>query len=180
MRRPDEKSTTQPSPDSPGSAGEKPSPDKPNAFASALFEELREREPEPAVPEAGNAGPWRVIELHGPREPLFACHAAGEAGPRLTFDAPDLASLAAAALALSGRPPRFRWQRAEDGRLHLLHDGQSVATAAREEECLPLDLTRLADLRAQPLPLARFLVSVPQDVLRRAGALVMEILREGR
>jgi hypothetical protein len=172
MRRPDEKSTTHPSP---GPAG-----DKPNAFASALFEELREREPEPAVPEAGNAGPWHVLKLHGPREPLFACHGAGEAGPRLTFDAPDLANLAAAALAVSERPPRFRWHRSEDGRLHLLHDGQRVATAEVAGEDLPLDLTRLAELRAQPLPLAQLLASVPQEVLRRAGVLVMEILREGR
>ena len=37
MRRPDEKSTTHPSP---GSAGDDHS-DKPNAFASALFDELR-------------------------------------------------------------------------------------------------------------------------------------------
>jgi hypothetical protein len=49
-----------------------------------------------------------------------------------------------------------------------------------EGDTLALDLTRLADLRGQPLPLARFLVSVPQDVLRRAGVLMMEILRETR
>jgi len=172
MRRPDEKCTTRPP------SG--PSGDPPNAFAPALFAALDEREPEPAVPEAANAGPWHVVKLHGRSDPLFACHAAGEPGPRLTFDAPDLANLAAATLAVSERPPRFRWQRSDDGRLHLLHDGQRVATAAVAADQLPLDLTRLADLRGQPLPLAQFLVSVPQDVLRRAGALMMEILREAR
>jgi hypothetical protein len=177
MRRPDEKCTTRPSGDS---SLDNPTQDKPNAFAPALFTELDEREPEPAVPESANAGPWRVIKLHGRSDPLFACQAGGEPGPRLTFDAPDLANLAAATLALSERPPRFRWQRSEDGRLHLLHDGQRVATAEVEADALLLDLTRLADLRAQPLPLAQFLVSVPQEVLRRAGVLVMEILREAR
>lgn len=200
MRRPDEKSTTHSSthsatpsatdsaPGSPGNRPAPPAPEKPNAFAPTLFDELREREPEPAVPEAANAGPWRVIKLYGRNDPLYACHAAGEPGPRLTFDAPDLANLAAATLAVSERPPRFLWHRSEDGRLHLLHDGQRVATAAADAEALGLDvgggLTRdldlLGDLRGQPLPLARFLVSIPQDVLRRAGTLVMEILQEGR
>ena len=202
MRRPDEECTTHPSPDSsgehpnsasgtpsgnppgdppgrpPGPVSPKPAP--PNAFTADLFTALDEREPEPAVPESANAGPWHVVKLHGRGAPLFACQAAGEPGPRLTFDAPDLANLAAATLAVSERPPRFRWQRAGDGRLHLLHDGQPVGTATVAADALPLELTRLADLRAEPEPLARFLASVPQDVLRRAGVLVMEILREQR
>ena len=184
MRRPDEKSTRPPFP---GSARDSSVRETPNAFAPALFDELREREPEPAVPEGAHAGPWHVVKLHG-RETLFACHAAGEPRPRLVFDAPDLASLAAAVLAVAERPPRFRWQRGDDGRVHLLQDGQAVATAAplegTEGEPLPSDLvrdlTRLADLRSQPLPLAQFLASVPTEVLRRAGALFLEIVREGR
>ena len=53
-----------------------------------------------------------------------------------------------------------------------------MATASREGESLPQDLTRLADLRVQPLALAQFLLSVPDEVLKRGGELVMELLRD--
>jgi hypothetical protein len=101
--------------------------------------------------------------------------------------APDLAYLAAATLHLADRPHRFRWQRGAErrgqGGLHLMHDGYPVATAgpaAQEAESLPQDLTRLADLRVQPLALAQFLLSVPDEALKRAGELVMELLGEAR
>lgn len=82
----------------------------------------------------------------------------------------DLAYLTAAALHLAERPRRFRFQTGGDGRLHLMHDGEGVATvasAALESTSLADDLTRLADLRAHPLTLAQFLASV----LERAGAM---------
>jgi hypothetical protein len=104
----------------------------------------------------------------------------------MTFDDPgvaDLAYLTAAALALAERPPRFRFQPGADGRLHLMHDGAGVATVHSpelEQTSLAADLTRLADLRAQPLALAQFLASVPAGVLERAGAVLMDELRKGR
>jgi hypothetical protein len=55
-----------------------------------------------------------------------------------------------------------------------------VHSAVLESTTLAADLTRLADLRAQPLALAQFLVSVPVEVLRRAGAIVMDELRKAR
>jgi hypothetical protein len=158
-----------------------------NAFAPHFFEHLARRDFHPATPEADHAGPWRVVKLHGEGPVRFACFAAGERSPRLSFEAPDLAYLAAATLHLTDRPPRFRWQRGAErrgqGGLHLMHDGYPVATAgpaAQEAESLPQDLTRLADLRVQPLALAQFLLSVPDEVIKRAGELVMELLEEAK
>jgi hypothetical protein len=154
-----------------------------NAFTPELFEELRERDFEPAVPEGELPGPWRVTRLWGDGPPLWAVYGLGERGPRVTFDGPDLAYLAASALALAERPPRFRFQAGADGRLHLMHDGAGVATVHSpelEQTSLAADLTRLADLRAQPLALAQFLASVPAGVLKRAGAVLMDELRKGR
>jgi hypothetical protein len=163
------------------------SPSRTNAFAAHFFEHLARRDVHPATPEADHAGPWRVVKLHGEGPVRFACFAAGERSPRLAFEAPDLAYLAAATLHLTDRPHRFRWQRGAErrgqGGLHLMHDGYPVATAGpatHEAESLPQDLTRLADLRVQPLALAQFLLSVPDEALKRAGELVMELLGEAR
>jgi hypothetical protein len=56
----------------------------------------------------------------------------------------------------------------------------TAGPATHEAESLPQDLTRLADLRVQPLALAQFLLSVPDEALKRAGELVMELLGEAR
>jgi hypothetical protein len=45
---------------------------------------------------------------------------------------------------------------------------------------LALDLTRLAELRVQPLALAQLLASVPDEVLERTGAILMDELRRTR
>jgi len=168
-------------------------PKPPNAFARELFEALRRRDHHPATPEGDFAGPWRVARVHGAARPApapdgapadgvrWACFAAGERGYTLSYPEPDLAFLGAAGLALAERPPRFRFQRGADGRMHLMHDGYPVATvsASVPEGCsLPADLTRLADLRVRPQALAHFLMAVPEEVLERAGVLVMRLLRE--
>jgi hypothetical protein len=183
MRRRDKNSTPSApatGPDDPGG----PLPD--NAFTPALFAALDQRDFAPAVPEGELPGPWRVTRLWGDGPPLCAVYGLGERGPRVTFDdasLSDLAYLTAAALALAERPRRFRFQRGADGRLHLMHDGAAVATvgsAVLESTSLADDLTRLADLRAQPLALAQFLAAVPAGVLERAGAILMDELRKGR
>jgi hypothetical protein len=162
-----------------------PSP-LPNAFSPELFEKLQHRDPEPAAPEAHLPGPWRATRFRGDGPPLWAVYGLGESGPRLTFDEDehaDLAYLAAAALALAERPMRFRFQRGADGYLHLMHDGACVATVdspTLEHTSLATDLTRLADLRANPLALAQLLVACPETVLRRAGVIVLDELRKGR
>jgi hypothetical protein len=163
----------------------------PNAFSRDLFAELRRRDHHPATPDADFAGPWQVARLHGAPAPApdeapangvrWACLAAGERAPTLSYPEPDLAFLGAAGLALAERPPRFRFQRGADGRMHLMHDGYPVATVAPSvpEGCsLPTDLTRLADLRVRPQALAHFLMAVPEEVLEKAGVLVMRMLRE--
>lgn len=154
-----------------------------NAFRPELFEELCRREPAPAVPESGFTGPWRVTRLWGDGPPLWACYGAGERAPRLTFEEPDLAYLAAAALAVAERRTRFRFQTGADDCEHLMHDGVPVANVgpgALTGSSLPADLTRLMDLRAQPLAVAHFLLSVPDEVLERAGAIFMDELRRSR
>jgi hypothetical protein len=162
-----------------------PSP-HPNAFSPELFESLHHRDPEPAAPEGHLPGPWRATRLHGDGPPLWAVYGLGERGPHLKLDDPehaDLAYLAAAALALAERPPRFRFQKGADGRLHLMHDGACVATVgspALEHTSLATDLTRLADLRANPMALAQLLAATPETVLRRAGVIVLDELRKGR
>ena len=153
----------------------------PNAFAPSFLEEIARREPAPAVPETLSEGPFRVLRHFGDGPPLWACHAAGERQARLTVEAPDLAYLAAAALAVAERPLRFRFQPDAEGRLHLLEDGRPVGTASRPEwgsDTLALHLTALAALRARPLALAHYLLSVPDDALRRAGRILVERLRE--
>jgi hypothetical protein len=62
-----------------------------------------------------------------------------------------------------------------------MHDGAGVATVHTPElepTSLAADLTRLADLRVQPLALAQFLAAVPAGVLERAGAILMDELRK--
>jgi hypothetical protein len=188
VRRRDENSTPSSStsagpsrknPDDPG----RPLPD--NAFTPALFAALDQRDFAPAVPEGELPGPWRVTRLWGDGPPLWAVYGLGERGPRVTFgeELSDLAYLTAAALHLAERPRRFRFQRGGDDRLHLMHDGTGVATvgsAVLESTSLAGDLTRLADLRAQPLALAQFLAAVPAGVLERAGTILMDELRKAR
>jgi hypothetical protein len=170
------------------SAGSGPHP--PNAFSPELLAALDDREPEPVAPGAELPGPWRVTRLWGDGPPLWAVYGLGEPGPRLTFceaggsSGPgDLAHLAAAALAVAERPRRFRFQRGGDDRLHLMHDGTSVATVGTpelEQTSLADDLTRLADLRVQPLALAQLLAATPAAVLRRAGAILLDELGHAR
>ncbi len=113
-------------------------------------------------------------------EPRWACFAAGEREPRLTLQAPDLAYLAAAALAVAERPASFRFQEDAGGRLHLLHHGHSAGTALDRGDTLALHLSGLAGLRVQPLAFAHYLLSVPDETLRRSGRILMELLREAR
>jgi hypothetical protein len=151
-----------------------------NAFRAELFTALRARDPEPVAPEGELPGPWRVTRLWGDGPPTWAVYGLGERAPRLHFDDPDLAYLSAAALALAERPPRFRFQRGADDRCHLMHDGEAVGavcSAVLEGTSLATDLTRLADLRVQPLALAQLLAAVPTAVLERAGAILMDEVR---
>jgi hypothetical protein len=134
--------------------------------------------------------------MWGDGPPLWAVYGLGERGPRLTFDdsgtlsgggdchgQADLAHLTAAALALAERPARFRFQEGADGRHHLMHDGACVGTVHTpelESTSLAADLTRLADLRVQPLALAQFLAAVPAAVRERAGAILLDELQRLR
>ena len=158
----------------------------PNAFTDELLAALDEREPEPFAPDGALPGPWRVTRLWGDGPPLWAVYGQGECGPRLSFTEEshgDLAHLAAAALAVAERPRRFRYVQGADDRLHLMFDGEPVATVHTpelEHTSLADDLTRLADLRVQPLPLARFLAAVPAAVLQRAGVIFLDDLRSAR
>jgi hypothetical protein len=64
-----------------------------------------------------------------------------------------------------------------------MHDGYPVAIASRSShqgDTLPQDLTRLADLRVQPLAFAQFLLSVPDEDIKRAGEIAMGLLGEAR
>ncbi len=154
----------------------------PNAFSADFLTELARRDPAPAAPEADLAGPWRVTALYGAgADPRWACIAAGEHRPRLTLQAPDLAYLAAAAFAVAERADTagaFRFQEDADRRLHLLWHGRPVGTSLSRGDTLPLVLGALADLRVQPLAFAHYLLSVPDETLRRSGRILMELLRE--
>jgi hypothetical protein len=122
-----------------------------------------------------------VTPLYGAgNEPRWGCLAAGERDPRLVLQAPDLAFLSAAALAVAARPSGFRFQEGADGRLHLLHQGRPVGTGLYRGDTLPLHLSALADLRVQPLAFAHYLLSVPNEVLGRAGVIAVQLLREAR
>ncbi len=150
-----------------------------NAFSPGFLDRLSRREPAPATPEADLAGPWRVTALYGAGdEPRWGCVAAGEREPRLVLQAPDLAYLAAAALAVAERPAGFRFQEDAARRLHLLWNGRPVGTATYQGDSLPLVLSGLADLRLQPLAFAHYLLAVPDETLRRSGRILMELLRE--
>ena len=155
----------------------------PNAFSASFLAELARRDPAPAMPEADLAGPWRVTALYkSGGEPRWGCIAAGERAPRLVLQAPDLAYLAAAALAVAERPSGFRFQEDAERRLHLLWHGRPVGTSTGlipvGGDTLPLQLSGLADLRVQPLAFAHYLLSVPDETLRRSGRILMELLRE--
>ncbi len=89
----------------------------------------------------------------------------------------------APALAVTERRQRFRFQTGADGQEHLMHDGVPVANVGWEVlagSSLPADLTRLVELRVQPVALAQFLLAVPDEVLERAGAILMQELRRTR
>ena len=189
-----EDGSSRPTESSRSSAHSGPSPEHPfdpppNAFSRELFAVLRNRDHHPATPEADFAGPWQVKRLYGAARPgdesadgvRWGCFAAGDREPTLHYPEPDQAFLGAAGLALAERPPRFRFQDGGDGRLHLVHDGYPVGTVAPSmpEGCsLPADLTNLANLRTQPQALAHFLMAVPEEVLEKAGVLVMRMLEE--
>ncbi len=159
--------------------GESTTTPSPNAFSLDFLAEVARREPAPATPEADLSGPWRVTPLYGAGDtPRWACLAAGERQPRLTLLAPDLAFLAAAALAIAERPASFRFQEDADRRLYLLWHGRPVGTSSYQGDTLPLHLTGLADLRVRPLAFAHYLLSVPDETLRRSGRILMELLRE--
>ena len=154
----------------------------PNAFDRAFLDAFSRREPAPASPEADHAGPWKVTRLHGQGDPRWACIAAGERPPRFSFREPDLAHMTNAGLSLADRPPRFRFQVDAAGTLHLMHDGYPVGQAAPSEQAseqLPVILTALANLRTQPDALAHFLLAVPDEVLRRCGVILAEMMRAG-
>ncbi len=159
--------------------GEKEGGSSQSAFSADFLAQLARREPAPATPEADLAGPWRVTPLYGAGdEPRWACIAAGENRPRLVLQAPDLAYLAAAALAVAERPAGFRFQEDADRRLHLLQNGRPVGTSAYRGDSLPMHLSGLADLRVQPLAFAHYLLSVSDETLRRSGRILMKLLRE--
>jgi hypothetical protein len=68
-----------------------------------------------------------------------------------------------------------------------MHDGVPVANVGSPVlagilagTSLPADLTRLVELRVQPMALAQFLLSVPDEVLERTGAIFMDELRRSR
>lgn len=151
-----------------------------NAFCPEFLHDLAKQEPEPAVPEAEFAGPWRVVKLHGDGDPVWAVYACGERRPAVSFQEPDLAYLAAAALAVAERPARFRVLADAAGTVHVRQDGRTVGTAAIAGDSLPVDLTRLAELRSQPLALAHLLRSVPEGVLRRTGTILASMARGRR
>ena len=163
--------------------GEKEGGSSRSAFAADFLAQLAHRDPAPATPEANLAGPWRVTALYGAgNEPRWACIAAGESQPQLALQAPDLAYLAAAAFAVAERPAAFRLQEDAARRLYLLHRGRPVGTSPGPiqvgGDSFPLVLSGLADLRVQPLAFAHYLLSVPDETLRRSGRILMELLRE--
>jgi hypothetical protein len=193
MRRRDDEFTRSPS-ESPsgtpsGQSSNPPSPphqpQPPNAFDRAFLETFSRREPAPATPEADHAGPWRVLRTYGADDPRWSCYAAGECPPlpgRYRFREPDLAHLTCSGLSLVDRPPRFRYQVDAAGTLHLMHDGYPVGQVrkgAPQSDQLPLILTALANLRVQPEALAQFLLAVPDEVLRRCGVILGEMMRAG-
>ncbi len=158
--------------------GEKEGGSSQSAFSPDFLAEVARREPAPVTPEADLAGPWRVSALYGAGDSLrWACIAAGERQPRLVLQTPDLAYLAVAE-----RPAAFRFQEAAARRLdlawHLLWHGRPVGTSNYQGDTLPLHLTGLADLRVRPLAFAHYLLSVPDETLRRSGRILMELLRE--
>jgi hypothetical protein len=177
MRRRDNDSTHPPS-----RTPSVPNLDPPNAFDREFLDLFARRDPAPAAPEADNAGPWRVVKLHGDGAPRWGCFGCGEQPPRFNLQEPDVAHLVATGLAIADRPHRFRFQvdAPHGGRptLHLLHDGRPVGTARRQSEELPIHLSGLAHLRAQPLALAHLLMAVPDEVIDRAGVLLARMLRE--
>ena len=126
-----------------------------------------------------------MTALYGAGDELrWGCLAAGESQPRLVLQAPDLAYLAAAALAVAERPPGFRFQEDAARRLHLLWHGRPVGTSRDlirvGGDTIALHLSGLADLRVRPLAFAHYLLSVPDETLRRSGRILMELLREAR
>ncbi len=159
-----------------------PSP-HPNAFSEEFFDGIHGRTYEPAVPEADFSGPWRLNRLWGDGPPLWAVYRLGERGPCLTFDSPayaDLAYLTAAALSLTERPKRFEFRENDEGRLYMMQDGTAIASVhspVLENTSFATDLTRLSDLRADPLALAQLLAATPTTVLRRAGVMVLDEIK---
>jgi hypothetical protein len=61
-----------------------------------------------------------------------------------------------------------------------MHEGEAIGTTPTpelEHTTLATDLTRLADLRAQPQALAHLLSAVPLTVLRKVGAILADEVR---
>jgi len=176
-----------------------------NAFSQEFLDRLRRSYDHPPTPEAANAGPFRVEWIGStegsdpaadPTDPSsppsshpdlpWACFSAGEAAPRACLADPDVAFLTAAALPLTGQAPRFSLVEDLDAEedLYLLASGCGDrhgepycewGSVRGWTEDLPWVLTVLDLLRVRPLTLAHYLLSVGDETLRRAGAILAEL-----
>jgi len=151
-------------------------------------ESIEPRPPSPAtdVPPSSRsnsptkAGPPPAAAHH------WACLAEGEEAPRAVLEEPDFAYLVAAALPLTGRPPRFELVEDLDaeedlylvvsgcGERHVDHGGLRGRT-----EDLAQALTMLDELRLRPRALAHYLLSVGDETLARTGR-ILAALAAGR
>jgi len=188
----------------------------PNAFSPDFLEGLRTELDHPPTPEAANAGPFRVepvqstkwIEPCSPSPPTdaspcsrtkaptkagpppaahrWACVGEGEEAPRAVLEEPDFAYLVAAALPLTGRPPRFELVEDLDAEedLYLVVSGCGERHVDHgwlrgRAEDLAQALTMLDELRLRPRALAHYLLSVGDETLARAGR-ILAALAAGR
>jgi len=126
-----------------------------------------------------NAGP-------PPAAHRWACVGEGEEAPRALLEEPDFAYLVAAALPLTGRPPRFELVEDLDAEedLYLVVSGCGERHVDHgwlrgRTEDLAQALTMLDELRLRPRALAHYLLSVGDETLARTGR-ILAALAAGR
>jgi len=116
----------------------------------------------------------------------WACVGEGEEAPRAVLEEPDFAYLVAAALPLTGRPPRFELVEDLDAEedLYLVVSGCGERHVDHgwlrgRTEDLAQALTMLHELRLRPRALAHYLLSVGDETLARTGR-ILAALAAGR
>jgi len=150
-----------------------------NAFSASFLRRINERDEPYTADEADHAGPWRILELPGPRFAVFRLGESPSRGHRPVANMTErwLALLVAAALPSIGRDFAF-WiedQSGPEGFPLAASNGSAFLGVLQQSDQRMLDALHLLEgLMRSPEALANLLEAAGALALERAGAILEE------